>query len=195
MRRSIPSLLVIGLMAALLASCGQSATLQQTVATPTASSHAHMSRIAWQGFLDADGTAGTIIDLSGNADQVTPQASRAVALDNNAATEDLALLGGSPHVSLPAKRQPYDQERQWRAEKQCANWQEIDFRRDCQDHHAGDGILSFGDDVLFANPTLSPGARRIKPPTTHDQNPVDQDDGYVPTPAQRWKGHAGLAST
>jgi len=118
------------------------------------------------------------------------QASRAVALDNNAATEDLALLGSSPHVSLPAKRQPYDQERQWRAEKQCANWQEIDFRRDCQDHHAGDGILSFGDDVLFANPTLSPGARRIKPPTTHDQNPVEQDDAYVPTPGQRWKGHA-----
>src|SRR2546430_12201666 len=55
---------------------------------------------------------------------------------------------------------------------------------------AGDGILSFGDHGLFASPTLSRGAGRIKHPTTHDQNPVEQDDGYVLTPAQRWKGHA-----
>src|SRR2546428_13777911 len=62
MRRSIPSLLVIGL----LASCGQSTTGQQTGGTPTASSHAHMSRIAWQGFLDHDQTTAAI--FSANAD-------------------------------------------------------------------------------------------------------------------------------
>src|SRR5437016_6559249 len=70
----------------------------------------------------------------------------------------------------------------------------MDCRRDCEDRPACDGILSFGDHGLFASPTLSRGAGRIKHPTTHDQNPVEQDDGYVPTPAQRWKGHAGLAS-
>ena len=52
MRRSPASLLVICLLAALLASCGQSVTVQQTGATPTTSSQGHMSRIAWQGFLD-----------------------------------------------------------------------------------------------------------------------------------------------
>ena len=66
MRRSILSLLVIGLMAALLASCGQSATGQQTGGTPTASSHAHLSRIAWQGFLDHDQTTAAI--FAANAD-------------------------------------------------------------------------------------------------------------------------------
>jgi TolB protein len=66
MRRSIPSILVIGLLAALLASCGQSATGQQTGGTPTASSHAHLSRIAWQGFLDHDQTTAAI--FSANAD-------------------------------------------------------------------------------------------------------------------------------
>ena len=66
MRRSIPYILVIGLLAALLASCGPSATGQQTGGTPTASSHAHMSRIAWQGFLDHDQTTAAI--FSANAD-------------------------------------------------------------------------------------------------------------------------------
>ena len=66
MRRSLPSLLVIGLLAALLVSCGQSATVQQTAASPTASSHAHLSRIAWQGFLDHDQTTAAI--FSANAD-------------------------------------------------------------------------------------------------------------------------------
>src|SRR5438552_11539795 len=66
--------------------------------------------------------------------------------------------------------------------------------RECQGHPAGDRILSFGDQVLFASPTLSRWAGRIKHPTTHDQNPVEQDDGYVPTPAERSKGHTGLAS-
>ncbi len=31
-------------------------------------------------------------------------------------------------VSLPAKRQPYDQECHWRTEEQCANRPEIDCR-------------------------------------------------------------------
>src|SRR5947209_9487766 len=66
MKRSLPSLLVLGLLAALLASCGQSATGQQTGRTPTASSHAHMSRIAWQGFLDHDQTTAAI--FAANAD-------------------------------------------------------------------------------------------------------------------------------
>src|SRR6059036_2977068 len=70
----------------------------------------------------------------------------------------------------------------------------MDFRRECQDRPASDRILCFRDQGLFASPTLSRGAGRIKHPTTHDQNPVEQDDGYVPTPAERWKGHAGLAS-
>ena len=61
MRRSIPSLLVIGL----LASCGQSTTGQQTGRTSTPSSHAHMSRIAWQGFLDADQTTAAIFSANG----------------------------------------------------------------------------------------------------------------------------------
>src|SRR2546429_3861912 len=67
-------------------------------------------------------------------------------------------------------------------------------RGDGEDRPACDGILSFGDHGLFASPTLSRVASHIKHPTTHDQNPVEQDDGYVPTPAERWKGHAGLAS-
>jgi Tol biopolymer transport system component len=66
MRRSLLSLLVIGLLAALLASCGQSATGQQTGGTPTASSHAHLSRIAWQGFLDHEQTTAAI--FAANAD-------------------------------------------------------------------------------------------------------------------------------
>ena len=75
MKRSLPSILVIGLIAALLVSCGQSATVQQTVATPTASSHTHMGRIAWKGFLDHDQTTAAI--FSANSDgsdvhQLTP---------------------------------------------------------------------------------------------------------------------------
>jgi len=75
MKRSLPSILVIGLIAALLVSCGPSATVQQTVATPTASSHAHMGRIAWKGFLDHDQTTAAI--FSANSDgsdvhQLTP---------------------------------------------------------------------------------------------------------------------------
>src|SRR5437667_6507850 len=66
MRRSLASLLVIGLLAALLASCGQSVPVQQTGATPTTSSHAHMSRIAWQGFLHHEQTTAAI--FSDNAD-------------------------------------------------------------------------------------------------------------------------------
>jgi TolB protein len=66
MRRSLPSLLLIGLLAALLASCGSSTPAQQTVGTPTASSHAHTGRIAWQGFLDHDQTTAAI--FSANAD-------------------------------------------------------------------------------------------------------------------------------
>src|SRR5438105_8361322 len=66
MKRSLPFILVLGLMAALLASCGQAATGQQTGGTPTTSSHAHMSRIAWQGFLDHDQTTAAI--FSANAD-------------------------------------------------------------------------------------------------------------------------------
>jgi hypothetical protein len=66
MRRSIPSILVIGLLAVLLASCGPSATGQQTVGTPAATSHAHTGRIAWQGFLDHEQTTAAI--FSANAD-------------------------------------------------------------------------------------------------------------------------------
>ncbi len=66
MRRSLSYILVIGLLTALLASCGPSATGQQTVGTPTASPHAHMGRIAWQGFLDHDQTTAAI--FSANAD-------------------------------------------------------------------------------------------------------------------------------
>jgi TolB protein len=66
MRRSLASLLVLGLLAALVASCGQAAPGQQTGGTPTASSHAHLSRIAWQGFLDHEQTTAAI--FSSNAD-------------------------------------------------------------------------------------------------------------------------------
>ena len=75
MKRSIPSMLIIGLLAALLVSCGQSATVQQTAAsptvqqtggTPTVSSHAHTDQIAWQGFLDPDQSTAAI--FSANAD-------------------------------------------------------------------------------------------------------------------------------
>src|SRR5438034_8266896 len=70
----------------------------------------------------------------------------------------------------------------------------MDFRRECQDRPASDRILCFRDQGLFASRTLSRGAGSIKRPTAHDQNPVEQDDGYVSTPAERWKSDAGLAS-
>jgi TolB protein len=70
MRRSLASILVIGLLAALLASCGQSVTVQQTGATPTTSSHAHMSRIAWQGFLDHDQTTAAIFSATASGSDV-----------------------------------------------------------------------------------------------------------------------------
>jgi TolB protein len=73
MRRSLPSLLVLGLLAALLVSCGQAATVPQTAAPPTvpqtaaspsASSHAHTDRIAWQGFLDPDQSTSAIFSAT-----------------------------------------------------------------------------------------------------------------------------------
>ncbi|MGZ3611239.1 MAG: hypothetical protein ACXVBU_14385 [Ktedonobacteraceae bacterium] len=82
MKRSILSMLVIGLLAALLASCGASATGnqtsgtpttapgKQTVATPTASSHAHTSRIAWQGFLDPDESTSAIFSATASGSDV-----------------------------------------------------------------------------------------------------------------------------
>jgi TolB protein len=66
MKRSLPSLLVIGLLSALLASCGSSTSVQQTVATPATSSHGHNGRIAWEGFLDQNLTVSAI--FSANAD-------------------------------------------------------------------------------------------------------------------------------
>src|SRR5438270_5136434 len=74
MRRSLPSLLVIGLLAALLVSCGQAATEQQTAASPTASSHAPTNQIAWQGFLDPDQSTAAIFSATAsgsNARQLT----------------------------------------------------------------------------------------------------------------------------
>jgi TolB protein len=70
MRRSIPSILVIGLLAALLVSCGQSATVQHTAASPTASSHAHTDRIAWQGFLDPDQSTAAIFSATASGSDV-----------------------------------------------------------------------------------------------------------------------------
>lgn len=64
MKRSLPFILVLGLIAALLASCGQAATGQQTGATPTTSSHAHLSRIAWKGFLDPDQSTSAIFSAT-----------------------------------------------------------------------------------------------------------------------------------
>jgi Tol biopolymer transport system component len=66
MKRSMPALLVLGLLAALLASCGPSAPGQQTGGTPTASSHDPNGRIAWQGFLNDAHTTAAI--FSANAD-------------------------------------------------------------------------------------------------------------------------------
>ena len=55
MKRSILSILVIGLVAALLASCGQSTPGQQTAPTAAPTQHATVTslkgRIAWQGQL------------------------------------------------------------------------------------------------------------------------------------------------
>jgi Tol biopolymer transport system component len=70
MKRSIPSMLILGLLAALLASCGQSATGQQTAASPTASSRAHTDRIAWQGFLDPDQSTSAIFSATASGSDV-----------------------------------------------------------------------------------------------------------------------------
>ena len=82
MRRSLLSILVIGLLAALLTACGSSATgnqtggtlatapVQQTVATPTASSHAATNRIAWQGFLDPDQSTAAIFSATASGSDV-----------------------------------------------------------------------------------------------------------------------------
>ena len=70
MKKNIPALLVLGLLAVLLASCGQSATVQQTVATPTTSSHAQTSRIAWQGFLDDSQTTAAIFTANPDGSDV-----------------------------------------------------------------------------------------------------------------------------
>jgi len=71
MKSSIPSLLVIALLATLLASCGPSTPGQQA-AVPTVGPTQHTTsigpngRIAWQGFLDSDQTRAAI--FSANAD-------------------------------------------------------------------------------------------------------------------------------
>jgi Tol biopolymer transport system component len=70
MKRSIPSLLVIGVLVALLTACGQSATVQQAGGTPTATSHAHTSRIAWQGFLDDSQTTAAIFTANPDGSDV-----------------------------------------------------------------------------------------------------------------------------
>lgn len=71
MKRSIPSLLVLGLLAALLASCGQPAPGQHSsVTTATARTTQPATgpkgRIAWQGFLDPNQNTAAI--FSANAD-------------------------------------------------------------------------------------------------------------------------------
>jgi Tol biopolymer transport system component len=71
MKKSLPALLVVVLLAMLLASCGQSTPGQQTAA-PTAGSTQHTTstgpkgRIAWQGFLDQNQTTAAI--FSANTD-------------------------------------------------------------------------------------------------------------------------------
>jgi Tol biopolymer transport system component/predicted small lipoprotein YifL len=71
MKKSLPALLVIALLATLLASCGQSAPGQQAAA-PTAGPTQHTTstslkgRIAWQGFLDDSQRTAAI--FSANAD-------------------------------------------------------------------------------------------------------------------------------
>ncbi len=71
MKRSLLSLLVIGLLTALLASCGPSAPGQQA-AVPTLGPTQHATstglngRIAWQGFLDSDQNTAAI--FAANAD-------------------------------------------------------------------------------------------------------------------------------
>ena len=82
MRRNLLSLLVIGLLAALLTACGSSATgnqtggtlatatVQQTVATPIATSHAATDRIAWQGFLDLDQSTSAIFSATASGSDV-----------------------------------------------------------------------------------------------------------------------------
>jgi TolB protein len=71
MKSSIASLLVVGLLAVLLASCGpsapgQQATVTTTPAGPTQHATGPQGHIAWQGFVDADRTTAAI--FSANAD-------------------------------------------------------------------------------------------------------------------------------
>jgi hypothetical protein len=71
MKRSLPSLLVLGLLAALLASCGQPAPDQHSSVTTATARPTHTAiglkgRIAWQGFLDPNQTSAAI--FSANAD-------------------------------------------------------------------------------------------------------------------------------
>ena len=75
MRRRIPSLLVVGLMVVLLASCGQPPAGQQAAvptATPTqhATSPGLSGQIAWQGFLDQNQTTAAIFSAKADGTDV-----------------------------------------------------------------------------------------------------------------------------
>src|SRR5215471_19628768 len=70
MKRSLPSLLVMGVLTALLTACGQSVTGQQTGGTPTAPSGGHAGRIAWQGFLDQNQTTAAIFSAKADGTDV-----------------------------------------------------------------------------------------------------------------------------
>jgi TolB protein len=75
MKKSLPALLVVVLLAMLLASCGQSTPGQQTAA-PTAGSTQHTTstgpkgRIAWQGFLDQNQTTAAIFSAKADGTNV-----------------------------------------------------------------------------------------------------------------------------
>jgi TolB protein len=71
MKRTMPFLLVLGLLAALLASCGQPppgqhSSIATATASPTQPASGPKGRIAWQGFLDPNQTTAAI--FSANAD-------------------------------------------------------------------------------------------------------------------------------
>ena len=70
MKRSLPSLLAIGVLVTLLAACGQSSTGQQTGGTPTAPSGGHAGRIAWQGFLDTNQTTAAVFSAKADGSDV-----------------------------------------------------------------------------------------------------------------------------
>lgn len=75
MKRSLPSLLVLGLLAAFLVSCGPSAPGQHTtVMTVTAGPTQHATgpkgRIVWQGFLDQNQTTAAIFSANANGSDV-----------------------------------------------------------------------------------------------------------------------------